>query len=216
MYDFFTYLTRNPAGSPLLETKSFSHRKPSFVTKSNNIWLGVLFRALMQSYTFHPRFDAFLFYPFLEDIFSLLSACLFHALTLLHYAPLTLQKIVIFLLHEVLLFVFSRIPRKLFKWASAQASLFCLLTVSYSLAFCLVLSSDEEDHTHSHRVLSTPPAIYCCRAFISPSNPMGQGLLSWMPGKWHNSLYLNYYNFFYFQQHSSHLNYNDFFSTPQN
>lgn len=121
------------------------------------------------------------------------------------------KKIVIFLLHKVLLFVFSRIPRKLFKWASAQASLFCPLTVSYSLAFCLVFSSDEEDHTHSHRVLSTPPAIYYCRAFISPSNPMGQGLLSWMPGKWHNSLYLNYYHFFYFQQHSSHLNYDDFF-----
>lgn len=85
MYDFFTYLTRNPAGSPLLETKSFSHRTPSFVTKSNNIWLGVLFRALMQSYTFHPRFDTFLFYPFLEDIFFF-TVCL--SLSCSHFVTL--------------------------------------------------------------------------------------------------------------------------------
>lgn len=108
MYDFFTYLQEPQLDLLCCKQVIHSHRKPSFVTKSNSIWLGVLFKARMQTYKFHPRFDTFVFYPFLDDyIFSLLSACLFHALTLLCYAPPTLEKIVIFLLHKVLLFVFS-------------------------------------------------------------------------------------------------------------
>lgn len=90
-------------------------------------------KILPQCYTCHSKLDID-FYPFLDDRFFSL---LWFPLSRPHFVTSSLLVwMVMRLLHGFLLFISQELTQN-FKWASAQVSSSCLLTICHSLAFHL-------------------------------------------------------------------------------